>query len=163
MAFKVLIADDHLEILHILRARLESESPLEVCCEASNGAEAVAKAQEIRPDVIVLDLAMPIMNGFDAAREINKSLPGTAVILFTLTDIPEVRVQAAKAGIRQVVSKRDGVKALIAAIETTLKERAEGGLTALHNTVTPIASIDPQAAFSSESLADPSKKRIKAS
>lgn len=122
MLHRLLIADDQPAILHILRRELERDSFLQVCGEAVDGADAVAKAKDLQPDLIVLDLTMPGMNGLEAAGEIVKQCPGIPILLFTLFNTPEVRVQAAKAGIHAVISKADGIKTLRAAIETAIEE-----------------------------------------
>ena len=122
MSFRLLIADDEPGILKFLRRELERDESLRICGEAMDGSQAVVKAQELRPDLIILDLAMPFMNGIDAARKIRTTLPKTPIILFTLTDFPEVRSQAAKAGIQGVVAKRDGIGSLQAAIESALSQ-----------------------------------------
>jgi DNA-binding NarL/FixJ family response regulator len=103
VAPRILIADDHPDTLKALQVVLEHNSRYEVCFAAVNGSEAVIKAQELRPDLIILDLTMPLMNGLEAAREISKVLPSTAILLHTLTEIPQL--QAANVGIREVISK----------------------------------------------------------
>lgn len=121
MAARLLIADDQPVTLALLRRELGRDSSLEICAEAINGAEAVAKAQEFHPDLIILDLAMPILNGLEAACEIRRHLSEIPILLFTLTAVPEVRVQAAKMGIQEVISKEDGINLLLVAIRKALK------------------------------------------
>lgn len=91
--------------------------------EATNGAEAVAKVRELHPDLIILDLSMPVINGFEAAREINKIQPEIPILLYTLTDLPEVRKEAAASGIRAVVSKEAGIGFLLEVMESALGNR----------------------------------------
>lgn len=113
MATRILIADDHEMMRRVLRNLINSHSDWQVCAEAKNGSEAVTQARELRPDLIVLDLAMPVMDGMKAAREITQSSPDARVIMFTLHASPEVEKQAKRVGVRQVVSKaRDGVRLL---------------------------------------------------
>jgi DNA-binding NarL/FixJ family response regulator len=107
-------------ILYSLRRELERDPSLQVCGEAVDGADAIVKANELHPDLIILDLTMPRMSGLEAAREIAKVRPGIPMLLFTLSDTPGVRMQAASAGIHAVISKADGIKTLRAAIETAL-------------------------------------------
>jgi CheY-like chemotaxis protein len=114
---QILIADDHPDTLRALQTILEHNSRFEVCFAAVNGSEAVSKAEELRPDLIILDLTMPLMNGLDAAREISKNLPGTPILLHTLTQISQT--QAASVGIREVVSKA-ATHLLLAAVENAL-------------------------------------------
>lgn len=102
-------------------AALECASDFEVCGVAEDGAEALIKAQELRPDLIILDLAMPVMNGLEGARQIGKILPNIPILLYTLTDSPQVRREALHAGIRQVVSKSAGTALLFREIEAALR------------------------------------------
>jgi DNA-binding NarL/FixJ family response regulator len=141
---RILIADDQQAVLYTLRRELESDASLAVCGEALNGAEAVAKAQELHPDLIILDLAMPTMNGIEAARAIAKILPGVPILLFTLNDLPEVRAQAASAGVREVISKESGVKGLRIAIESALKKEEKTDSTIVSGEI-PMVGIDSAA------------------
>ena len=125
MLHRLLIADDQPAILHILRRELEHDSFLQVCGEAVDGADAVAKAKELQPDLIVLDLTMPGMSGLEAAGEIIKQSPGIPILLFTLFNTLDVRLQAGKAGIRAVISKADGIRPLRAAIETAIEKEQD--------------------------------------
>jgi CheY-like chemotaxis protein len=79
----ILIADDNAKIRKLLCELFEVESEYQVCAQASNGAEAVFLAAKLRPDLIILDFSMPIMNGLDAALELKEALPNTPIILFT--------------------------------------------------------------------------------
>lgn len=124
MATRILIADDHEMIRKVLRTLINSHDGWQVCAEAKNGSEAVVQARELRPDLIVLDLAMPVMDGMKAAREITKSRPDARVIMFTLHASPEVEEQAKRVGVRQVISKaRDGGR-LVTAMEQALGDGA---------------------------------------
>src|SRR5215469_13397248 len=122
MATRILIADDHELMRRVLRNLINSHDGWQVCAEAQNGSEAVTRARELHPDLIVLDLAMPVMDGINAAREITRSSPEARVIMFTLHASPEVEEQAKLVGVRQVVSKaRDGAR-LLTAIEQELED-----------------------------------------
>jgi len=114
---RILIADDHPDTLRALQAILEHNSRFEVCFAAMNGSEALIKSQELRPDLIILDLTMPVMNGIDAAREISKILPATPILLHTLAQVSQA--QAASVGIREVISKAK-THLLLNAIENAL-------------------------------------------
>jgi DNA-binding NarL/FixJ family response regulator len=83
MAKKIIVADDNAIIRKMLRRMFEAQQDYDLCAEAENGQEAIALAIEHRPDLIILDLEMPVMNGIDAAREIKKALPAVPIILFT--------------------------------------------------------------------------------
>lgn len=120
MATRILIADDHEMMRRVLRNLINSHAGWQVCAEAKNGSEAVAQVQEQHPDLVVLDLAMPVMDGMRAAREIKKTTPEMRMIMFTLHASPEVEEQARSAGIRQVVSKAQNGARLLTAIEQEL-------------------------------------------
>ena len=130
MAPRILIADDHPDTLRALQTILEHNSRFEVCFAAMNGSEALIKSQELRPDLIILDLTMPIMNGIDAAREISKALPGTPILLHTLAQVSQA--QAASVGIREVISKAK-THHLLDAIENAL----------IKDAATPAINCDP--------------------
>jgi len=101
---RILIADDHEPVLRRVRAMLESHPGWEVCGNAVNGREAVGKAVQLKPDLIVLDFAMPEWNGLNSAEEISKVLPGVKIALHTIYGSqlgPEVK----KHGICRVVEK----------------------------------------------------------
>ena len=82
MPIRIVLADDHVLVRQGLRSLLEREGLL-VVGEAADGREAVQQAQALRPDVVIMDISMPVLNGLDAAREISKSLPKTKTILLT--------------------------------------------------------------------------------
>ena len=78
-----------------------------MCGDAENGREAVSKVEELKPDVVILDLQMPIMNGLEAARQIHESSPETAMLMFTIHDSPQLVKEAQAAGIKEVISKTE--------------------------------------------------------
>ena len=138
---RVLIADDQEVWRNLLKVELERNLNYQVCGQAVDGAQLVAMALEIRPDVVIVDLVMPNMNGLDAAQEISRRLPGIPIVMYTLTDGMVVMPEASKAGIHSVVQKQEGIAPLLAAIETSLEKRnlnpmAELPLQALPNTAT---------------------------
>ena len=104
MAKRILIADDHKSVLRRVRAMLESHPGWEVCGDAVNGREAVGKAVQLKPDLIVLDFAMPEWNGLKAAEEISKVLPGVKIVLHTIYG-SQVGLEAETHGICRVVEK----------------------------------------------------------
>ena len=122
MVTRILIADDHEIMRTVLRNLINSHADWQVCAEAKDGGEAVARVKELHPDLIVLDLAMPVMDGMRAAREIKESAPDMPMILFTLHASPELEEQAKSAGIRQVVSKAKNGNGLLTAIEQALRD-----------------------------------------
>lgn len=84
----ILIVDDHPAARRTMRSLL-AEHQIEVCGEATNGEEAVAKVRKLRPDIVLLDINMPVMNGIQAAYEVRRIAPSTKVIFFTVHDAPE--------------------------------------------------------------------------
>jgi DNA-binding NarL/FixJ family response regulator len=114
------IADDNATIRRVLRALIESRAGWQVCGEAENGLEAVAKTEELKPDLIVLDLAMPTMDGIRAAREISTASPALPILMHTMHSSPSVDLEAKKAGVRKVVSKVASGDSLLVAIEDLL-------------------------------------------
>jgi DNA-binding NarL/FixJ family response regulator len=117
---KILIADDHESMRIALRATVKLHPQWEVCGEATDGREVVAKAVELRPDLVILDFKMPVANGIKASSEISSSTPNIPIVMYTLYKTPELEVAAKLVGIRQIVGKEDGAKHLVSAIETEL-------------------------------------------
>jgi len=104
---RILIVDDSSMVRSSLRSWFENSSEWQVCGEAENGKIAVEKVEELHPDVVILDLQMPVMNGLEAARQISDRSPNTAMLMFTMHTSAEL-VRAARAvGVRDVVSKSD--------------------------------------------------------
>lgn len=108
MSKRILIADDSSVMRRQVRLILELDDSIEVCAEACDGIEAVQKTRECHPDLALLDLVMPRMNGLDAAREIKKLAPGLPVLLFTLHDSPALEEESRLAGVDAVVAKTAG-------------------------------------------------------
>jgi DNA-binding NarL/FixJ family response regulator len=122
MPVRILIADDDSPIRRLLRRLLEEHSNWEVCGEAVNGADAVEKTEELAPDLVVLDLAMPQMNGLQAAREISKADPGLPMLLLTVQQVSsELVLEAQKAGFQGAVSKSTGSEVVLG-VETLLQQ-----------------------------------------
>jgi len=118
---RVLVADDH-EVMRMgIRNLLQFRSGWSVCAEASNGQEAVEKALLSRPDVIIMDITMPVMNGLEAARQISRAQPHIPVILFSMHVSDDVYQHLQADGIRGAVAKADAARDLAQAVETVLK------------------------------------------
>jgi len=120
---RILIADDHSLVRRGLRSLLESQPGWEVCAEVTNGREAVEQARRLKPDVAVLDITMPELNGLEAARQILKEAPRTEVLIITMHDSEEVARQVVRAGARGFVLKSDTDKSLVTAVETLLQHK----------------------------------------
>ena len=120
MPKRLLIVDDSPIIRKMLRETFELQEGWEVCGEAVDGREGVEKAQQLKADLIVLDLSMPVMNGLEAARELNRLLPSVPVLLYTNYETPQLKQEALAAGVRAVVSKSESVGALVSSIQDLL-------------------------------------------
>jgi DNA-binding NarL/FixJ family response regulator len=114
---RILIADDHDLMRRGLRALLESHPGWEICGEASNGREAVALTEELNPDIIILDITMPELNGVDAARRILKTCPNTEVLLLSVHYSDQLIREILEAGIRGYIVKSDSDRDLVIAVE----------------------------------------------
>ena len=114
---KVLLVDDSAAIRKAMRPLFDSHPKFEVVGEAEHGREAVEKAPRLRPDLIILDLSMPVMNGLEAAPLLLKILPQVSLILFTIHDGAEVHRLSHAAGIHAVVLKSNAATHLIAQAE----------------------------------------------
>ena len=100
------------------------DSDFEVCAEAHDGGDAIEKALRLRPDLIVLDLSMPVMNGLDAARDLRNRMPSIPIILFTLYVDLFVKEAALSSGVSDVVSKSQDVSVLITKARSLLYRNA---------------------------------------
>jgi DNA-binding NarL/FixJ family response regulator len=116
---RILIADDHFTVRRYVREALEDETDCEVCGEAGTGREAIRMTASLRPDIVVLDLSMPDLNGMDAAREIHAAFPETAIIILSMHDVPELKREALASGACACLLKSD-LTPLIAAVQTCL-------------------------------------------
>jgi DNA-binding NarL/FixJ family response regulator len=120
MATRVLLADDHLIVRQGVKALLEG-SGLEVVGEASDGQQAVALAEKLRPDVAVLDLTMPRLNGLDAARQILQHNPRTSIVLLTMHTEEHHVAAALRAGVRAYLVKTQAAEDLLQAIREVMR------------------------------------------
>ena len=118
---KILIADDKPYIRRELRGLIKRHEGWDVCAEAEDGVQAVARARQLKPDLILLDLAMPEMNGMEAARHISQTLPEVPILMFTLYASPLVEKEAKKVGVQRVISKSNA-HMLVPAIEETFAQ-----------------------------------------
>jgi DNA-binding NarL/FixJ family response regulator len=112
----ILTADDKRHMRRVLRSLIEGHEGWEVCAEAADGVQAVNRAKQFQPDLIILDLAMPELNGIEAAGQISPALPGVPILIFTLYASPQIEKEAEKVGVQRVISKSTGYM-LVPAIE----------------------------------------------
>jgi DNA-binding NarL/FixJ family response regulator len=115
--YSVLIVDDSSLIRGLIRSCIEVHAAWRVCGEAENGKVALEKVRDLHPDIVLLDFQMPVMNGLDAARQIARLAPDTAMVMLTMHDCEQLSKDARAAGIKEVLSKSDGIAAhLIASL-----------------------------------------------
>lgn len=117
MKLRILLADDHEIVRGGLRTLLQQQEGWEICGEASDGRDAVEKAKELKPDVVIIDIGMPNLNGLDATRRLLQHDPSFKVIVLTVTDADQVIREALDAGARGFVLKSDAARDLVAAVE----------------------------------------------
>ena len=118
---RVLIADDHAVVRQGLCAILESRGDWEVCGEATNGEEAVQKTLKLNPDLIVLDITMPVLDGFSAARKIRATLPDVPILMLSMHDGPNVIEASQAAGAQGFVTKTEVAGVLLEAVDRLLR------------------------------------------
>ncbi len=117
MPFRILIADDEPQIRHLIRKLLERHKGWDVCGEASDGLEAIEKAGALEPDLVLLDISMPNLDGLSAAPRIMEASPQTGVLVLTLHQSLDMARMAASAGAAAYVAKSVASRELVPAIE----------------------------------------------
>lgn len=118
MPLRILVVDDHAVVRRGVRSLLESQEGWEVCGEATNGRDAVEQSGRLHPDVVVMDLSLPELNGLDATRQILKEAPGTEVLVLTMHQSEELARDVLQAGARGYLLKSDADENLIAAVDS---------------------------------------------
>lgn len=113
---RVMLVDDQPAVRQGLRMRLALESDLTVVGEAGDGAAALTLAEEQRPDLVVMDLEMPVMDGITATEELRRRAPGSAVVILSIHEDSQMRARAEAAGAAAFVAKHEGPEALIEAL-----------------------------------------------
>lgn len=142
MQGRVLIADDNPVVRKTLRQLLEGAAVGEVL-EAEDGQAALARAIESRPEIVILDLAMPVMDGLNAAREISRTVPEAAILMYTMHWSTELELEAKKCGVQMLVSKAQGTL-LLAAVQEMMGVRQREVESPKIPAVPPIAPLlDP--------------------
>jgi len=112
------VADDHEVVRRGVVAMLTAHPGWQVCGEAVDGRDAVEKARQLNPDIVILDIGMPNLNGLEAARQIYRHNPRHRILILTITDTEQVVVEVLKAGATGYVLKSDTARDLVAAVET---------------------------------------------
>ena len=120
---QILLADDHEVVRKGLRALLESQPGWKVIAEATDGREAVEKARDMHPDVAIVDIGMPSLNGLEATRQIVKKAPRTRVLVLTMHDTNPLIQQVVKAGARGYVLKSDVASDLVSAVDALCRDQ----------------------------------------
>jgi len=122
-AYRILIADDHEVVRRGIRSLLDSHPGWEICGEARDGREAVDLSRELKPDLVLLDIGMPNLNGLDAARQILATQPLTRVLVLTIHDSDQVVRDVLAAGARGFLLKSDAGRDLLTAVEAMQRHR----------------------------------------
>ena len=122
---QILIADDHEMVRRGVRNTLQSEPDLEICCEAVDGQDAVDKASKFRPDLVILDINMPVLNGLVAVRQILRHCPTTKIVIFSVHDSEQPRQEARAAGAHGFVSKGEDSRELVRVVRHVLKRNTQ--------------------------------------
>jgi DNA-binding NarL/FixJ family response regulator len=120
---RILIADDHELMRRGLRSILATRSDWEVCGEAVDGSDAIEKTKLLRPDILVLDISMPRVNGLEVTRAIRRDFPETQVVILSQYEESEMRPYAIEAGARGYVSKAEASRQLLTAIESLIGDK----------------------------------------
>jgi len=123
MLLRVLVADDHPIVRAGLRSLIESRPGWQVCAEGVNGREAVEKAAKLKPDIAVLDVSMPVLNGIEATRQLRKVSPETEVLILTMHDADQMVQQLIEAGCRGYLLKDDADRSLLAALDALRRHK----------------------------------------
>jgi DNA-binding NarL/FixJ family response regulator len=116
-AVRIVVVDDHAVVRRGVRSLLEGRAGWEVCGDATTGREAVEQCKRLRPDVVVMDLSLPELNGLDAIRQILKDSPETEILVLTMHHSEELIRDVLQAGARGFLSKSDAGESLIAAVD----------------------------------------------
>jgi DNA-binding NarL/FixJ family response regulator len=118
---KVLIADDHAIIRAMVSSTLKEEPGFDVIAEVENGQQAVEKSEVLKPDVVVLNIKMPVLDGFEAARRIRKNLPEVAIVILSSEADKRIINMAKTIGVKAFVPKTQAAVALVEAIKAAIR------------------------------------------
>jgi DNA-binding NarL/FixJ family response regulator len=124
LLIRILIADDHDAVRRGVRSVLLSRCNIEVCGEASNGREAIQRAVELKPDLIILDLTMPVLGGFAAAIELRRLLPDVPILFYSMHEGAHLIREAKQIGVRGFVSKSQISEELLDAVDALVVRKS---------------------------------------
>ena len=119
---RILVVDDHETVRKGVSAILSSREDIEVCGEAANGEEAIRIAKELKPDLVILDVNMPVLGGFAAAQELKRLMPELPILFFTMNESAQFVIEAKKLGVQAFVSKDRAGAVLLAAVDALLRK-----------------------------------------
>ena len=119
---RVLVADDYESVRKGICAILSSREDIEVCAEAANGQEAVRKTQELKPDLVIMDFSMPVMDGLEASRRILQLFPDMPILMFSMHKMEALTEAAKSAGLRGFISKGESAQNLLQAVDNVLRK-----------------------------------------
>jgi DNA-binding NarL/FixJ family response regulator len=117
---RVLVADDHESVRKGVCVILGTRGDIEVCGEAANGREAIDKAQEVKPDLIIMDITMPVLNGIDAAEALRKTMPHVPILFLSMHQSRQIISEAKRVGVQGYVKKSDAADTLLNAVDALL-------------------------------------------
>ena len=140
---RIMIVDDGPEVRQVIRAVFEARTDYEICGEASNGAEAIEKVLALKPDLLLLDVAMPMLNGVEVASVLTGSMPQMPIVLYTMYNELLGLSLATAVGAKAVISKADGISKLLECVHDLLEPKAQPGTEAPAPTPPDGASIKP--------------------
>jgi two-component system response regulator DegU len=119
---RILVVDDHETVRKGVCAILSSREDIEVCGEAANGEEAIRIAKELKPDLVILDVNMPVLGGFAAAQELKRLMPELPILFFTMNESAQFVIEAKRLGVQGFVSKDRAGAVLLAAVDALLRK-----------------------------------------
>jgi CheY-like chemotaxis protein len=122
---RIMIVDDGPEVRQVIRAVFEARTDYEICGEASNGAEAIERALALKPDLLLLDVAMPMLNGVEVASVLAGSMPRMPIVLYTMYNELLGLSLATAVGAKAVISKADGISKLLECVQDLLEPKAQ--------------------------------------
>lgn len=123
LVMRILLADDHEAVRRGMRALLETQDGWKICGEAENGEEAIRKTKDLKPDVVILDISMPLLNGFGAARVIKEWSPNTPILVYSIYRSEAFLLEARRIGLEGYVSKSEDGPTLLMAVDAVQRNR----------------------------------------